>query len=201
MAIRTCFFDMGNVLVFFSHERMVRNVAALAGWSEIRSRTFLIDEGRQWKLERGEMSEDRFHAEFCESVGKTVDQTELLDATADIFELNSSIIPVLQSLRAAGLRLVLLSNTSHAHIRFIERRWTVLQLLHDRVTSYEVGAMKPDDRIFLAALAKAECPSHECFYTDDMAPFIEKAASFGILGHQFTSTESLQAALVELRVL
>jgi hypothetical protein len=53
---------------------------------------------------------------------------------------------------------VLLSNTSITHIEFIERNFPVLGYMHERVTSFSVGAMKPDHRIFNAALKAAGCP-------------------------------------------
>lgn len=201
MPIRTCFFDMGNVLVFFSHQRMVENVARLAGWPPERVRTFLFEDGRQWRLERGELTEDQFHTEFCASVGTHVERSQLLHACADIFELNEPMVPLLQQLRNKGLQLVLLSNTSRTHLEFIERRWSILQLLHHRVVSYEVGAMKPDERIFQAALKAAHGSPQECFYTDDMAPFIARAESLGIRSHQFVSPAALTAALTDLNIL
>lgn len=200
MTIKTCFFDMGNVLVFFSHERMCQNIAELCGWSLPQTKTFLLEEGRQWKLERGDISEEEFHAEFCEATGRTIDIDQLRHAAADIFWLNDSILPVLQGLKNAGIRLLLLSNTSITHIQFIERHFDVLRLMDDRVTSFEARALKPEDRIFEVALSKAQCEPSECFYTDDIEAYIHKGASFGINASIYTTTPLLLTALKELGV-
>ncbi len=200
MPIKTCFFDMGNVLVHFSHERMCRNIATLCGWSEPETKKFLLDEGRQWKLERGEISEEQFHDDFCQATGKALDIDELRLAAADIFWLNESIVPVLHQLKAAGMRLVLLSNTSVTHLKFIERNFSVLELMDDRVTSFEAGALKPEDRIYEIAMSKAMCASDECFYTDDIEAYIRKAATFGIHARLYTTTERLLSSLRELNV-
>ena len=200
MTIKTCFFDMGNVLVFFSHERMCQNIADLCGWSLAKTKTFLLDEGRQWKLERGDISEEEFHAQFCEATGRTLDIDQLRHAAADIFWLNDSIIPVLHGLKNAGIRLVLLSNTSITHIRFIERHFDVLRLMDDRVTSFEARALKPEDQIFEVALSKALCEPSECFYTDDIEAYIRKGTSFGINASIYTTTPLLITALEELGV-
>lgn len=201
MPIKTCFFDMGNVLVNFSHEKMCRNIATLCRWDYERTRSFLLDDGRQWKLERGEISEDQFHAEFCDASGICFDIDSLRHAAADIFWLNESIVPMLHELKAAGQRLVLLSNTSITHLSFIERNYSVLDLMDDRVTSFEAGALKPESRIFEVALEKAQCAAEECFYTDDIAAYIDKAATFGIHARLYTTTESLRQSLNELAVL
>lgn len=192
---------MGNVLVHFSHEKMCQNIATLCGWSEPQTKTFLLDEGRQWKLERGEISEEQFSTDFCEATGKSLNIDELRHAAADIFWLNESIVPVLHQLKAAGMRLVLLSNTSITHLNFIERNFSVLELMDDRVTSFEAGAIKPEDRIYQVALSKAACAPEECFYTDDIEAYVRKAEIFGIHSRLYTTTERLQSDLRELKVL
>ncbi len=201
MPIKTCFLDMGNVLVHFSHETMCQNIADLCGWSHAQTKMFLLDEGLQWQLERGEISEEQFHEEFCRASGRSLDIDQLRHAAADIFWLNDSIVPVIHRLRDAGMRLVLLSNTSVTHLRFIERNFSVLQLMHDRVTSFEAGSLKPEDRIYDVALSKAECEPHECFYTDDIEAYIRKAETFGIHSRVYTTTESLLSSLQDLQVL
>jgi putative hydrolase of the HAD superfamily len=201
MTIKTCFFDMGNVLVHFSHERMCHNIARLCDWTTAQTTTFLLEEGRQWQLERGEISEQQFHDEFCQATGKAIDFDQLRHAAADIFWLNESIVPVLHRLKSAGMRLVLLSNTSVTHLRFIERNFSVLQLMDERVTSFEVGALKPDSKIYEFALSQAQCSPRECFYTDDIEAYVRKAETFGIHSRVFTTTEKLLTSLSELKVL
>ena len=192
---------MGNVLVHFSHEKMCQNIATLCNWSEPETKKFLLDEGRQWKLERGEVTEEQFHDEFCQATGKALDIDELRHAAANIFWLNESIVPVLEQLKAAGMRLVLLSNTSVTHLNFIERNFSVLELMDDRVTSFEAGALKPEDRIFEVAMSKAMCAPDECFYTDDIEAYIRKAETFGIHARLYTTTERLLSSLRELEIL
>ena len=198
MAIKTCFFDMGNVLVHFSHDRMCENIAQVCNWSVSRVRQFLMEEGRQWKLERGEMTEEELCADFSAETDRPINLNAMRHAAADIFWLNESIVPLLQQLRSSGLRLVLLSNTSITHLRFIETHFDVLTYMHDRITSFEVGALKPDPTIFEAALSKAECEPHECFYTDDIQAYIDQARTFGIHAHTYTTTPLLLQAMTAL---
>ena len=192
---------MGNVLVHFSHEKMCQNIATVCGWSEPETKKFLLDEGRQWKLERGEVTEEQFHDEFCQATGRALNIDDLRHAAADIFWLNESIVPVLHQLKAVGMRLVLLSNTSVTHLKFIERNFNVLDLMDDRVTSFEVGALKPEDRIYEVAMSKAMCAPDECFYTDDIEAYILKAETFGIHARLYTTTECLLSSLRELNAL
>ncbi|MBL8811312.1 MAG: HAD family phosphatase [Planctomycetaceae bacterium] len=200
MAIRTCFFDMGNVLVYFSHERMCRNIADLSGMTIEKTREFLFADGRQWKLERGEISEELFCDQLQETSGRLIRLSDLQHAAANIFWLNDSIVPVLQKLKAAGMRLVLLSNTSITHLRFIEERFDILKYMDTKITSFEVGALKPDRPIFEAALKVAQCAPEECFYTDDIAAYITAASEFGINARVYHKTHDLITELQSLGI-
>lgn len=192
---------MGNVLVHFSHDLMCRNLAHVSGLPEDEIRRFLFDHQWQWFMERGERTEADFCSELSRRAGRALSHDSVCHAAADIFQLNAPIVPLLQQLRDAGLRLVLLSNTSITHIEFIERNFPVLSYMHERVTSFSVGAMKPDPRIFHAALETAGCPPEECFYTDDIETYTAHARTLGIHAHTFTTVENLQQALQILKVI
>ena len=189
--IRTFLFDMGNVLAFFSHDRMCEQMGALCGHSREEIQGMLIDSGKQWEFERGQLTPAEFHQWFEESVGQSVDFAELARAGSDIFELNHSIVPVLDTLKSRGHRLVLLSNTCISHFEFIWNTYDVLQRFDDYATSYEAGAIKPEREIFDFALEKIECAPQEAFYTDDIPAYVEIARELGIQAEVFTDTASL----------
>ncbi|MCA9015671.1 MAG: HAD family phosphatase, partial [Planctomycetaceae bacterium] len=133
--IRTFLFDMGNVLAFFSHAKMCEQMGHLCGRSESEIRTLLIESGKQWEYERGQLTPAEFHQWFEREVDQSVDFDALAHAGSDIFELNTSILPVLDSLKAGGYRLVLLSNTCVSHFEFVWNQYDVLQRFDDYVTS------------------------------------------------------------------
>jgi len=200
MAIKTCLFDMGNVLVYFSHQKMYRNVAAVCDVSVADVQELLLDGGLNIKLECGEVSEAEYHADFERTLGKAVDFAALKHAAADIFELNESIVPLLDELKGIGMRLVLLSNTSLTHLRFIQQNFDVLNRFDAMTTSYEVGVLKPELAIYEDALAKAKCEPQHCFYTDDIEDYVNAARELGINAHPYTTTASAREALRQLGV-
>lgn len=198
--IRTFLFDMGNVLVHFSHEQMCRQLGDLCHRSADEIENLLFRTGLQVQLERGVISEGEFQFQFEEAVGQRIDLDELLHAASDIFELNAPILPVLDELKRRGHRLVLLSNTSITHFEFIQRRFDVLNRFDDFVTSFEVGAVKPEPAIYETALKTIGCPPHECFYTDDIDEYVEEARKYGIQAEVFTGVTELLAQLIERKV-
>ena len=193
--IRTFLFDMGNVLVHFSHERMCEQIGSLCGQSGLEIRQLLIHSGRQWDFERGRVTPDEFHDWFETNTGSQVAREDLAVAASDIFTLNTPIVPVLDELKSRGHRLVLLSNTSIFHYEFIRDRFQVLNRFDDFVLSFEVQAIKPEPEIYQAALAKIGCHPSECFYTDDIPQYIESGRQHGLDAEVFTTVDSLKLQL------
>src|SRR5262249_38802723 len=96
---------------------------------------------------------------------------------------------------AARYRLVLLSNTNAIHFPMVCETYPILRHFRYRVLSYEVKSMKPRPAIYRAAIEHARCRPEECFYTDDIAEYVEGARREGIDAVQFQSAEHLQEEL------
>ncbi|HAD61606.1 MAG TPA: HAD family phosphatase [Planctomycetaceae bacterium] len=200
MPIRTCFFDMGNVLVRFSHEKMCENVAAVCRTDLASVTQLLISNELQFQLECGKITEEEFHAAVERELECSVDPSELKVAVSDIFELNESIVPLLEELRALSVRLVLLSNTSVTHLNFIRERFEVLEYFDDLTTSFAAGALKPDSAIYEHALGRADAAPSECFFTDDIEAYVVAARAFGIHAEVYTETSLTRRQLRSLGV-
>jgi glucose-1-phosphatase len=193
--IQTFLFDMGNVLVHFCHERMCRQLAAVCGSQDAEMHKYLFGEGILAEFECGRLSEPQLHRLLEQRYGRTLGLDDLITAGSDIFTLNESIVPVLDSLKTAGYRLVLLSNTSISHLQWVQRQWDVLDRFDHLVTSYQAGATKPHPAIYEAALQAAGCAPSECFYTDDIPAYIDAARRLGIDAEVFTDTPALRQQL------
>lgn len=189
--IQTFLFDMGNVLVRFSHERMCAQIGGLCGKTSAEIRELLFESGLQWDFERGVLSEAEFHRRFEQLVDQDLDIDQLVYAGSNIFDLNDDLVPVIDSLRSQGYRLVLLSNTSISHFEFVARHYSVLDRFDDFVLSYQVGALKPHAAIFDAALKAIRCEPERCFYTDDIADYVAAGRKRGLQAEVFTTTSAL----------
>lgn len=203
--LKTILLDMGNVLVFFCHDRMCRQMGELYRREEAEVRELLLGSGIQSAFERGTIKPHdlwhEFQLRYGEGIEPAVTLEQLERAGSDIFMLNEAMPPLLEELKSLGIRLVLLSNTSISHFEFILREFEVLQYFDDYVTSYEVGAMKPDAAIYEAALAKIDCEPGECFYTDDIELYVESARRFGLHAEPFTDVPRLRQHLRNLGLL
>lgn len=193
--LRTILFDLGNVVLYFSHEKMFHQMGALAGMSGEEIRRLVQEHNVIREFETGRMSRPDVHRLFESWTGKTVDRRRLMRAISNIFTPNESLISLFDQLKKAGLRLVLLSNTNIAHISFVKQRFDVLSRFDQLVLSYEVGAMKPDPPIYEAALKAIGCEPSECFYTDDIVENVERARGFGLQAEVFIDTKTFVSHL------
>jgi len=200
MRIRCIMFDMGRVLVDFSHDRMFAAMGEVCGVSGQQIREWLWDSGLQGRFERGEIDSRAVRDELQRQAGREIDEAELMRAASDIFTLNEPLVEVIERLKRAGYRLVVLSNTCPPHVEWIGRNWDVLERFDALVFSYEVGAMKPAAAIYRVAIEAAGCEAGECFFVDDLPENVDAARALGLLGTVYVGIESLQAALAEAGV-
>ena len=190
------YFDLGNVLVTFSTERMFRQMGDVAGIKPAVVKAVVVEAGLQRKLESGEITSRQFHDTFCERTGAQVDYDTLVEAGSDIFELNLSMLPVVTSLQQGGYRLGVLSNTCEHHWEHCTRRFRIVgEMFSVHALSCRIGAMKPDAAVFRAAAELAGCAAEEIFFVDDLAQHVAGAQAAGFDAVQYTTTAALVAEL------
>ncbi len=105
------YFDLGNVLLSFSHERMCEQMAAVAGVSAELVRRALFeapasDRSIQWRFERGDLNVLAVYDHFCETLGVEPNRDELFAAGRDIFTEIGDSIAIVGELAAAGRRSI-----------------------------------------------------------------------------------------------
>ncbi len=195
---KTLFFDLGNVLLFFSRVRMFEQIGQLLKLPSHVIQKELVENGLGDQYERGDITSQTFHQRLCALAEMPVKFEDLLEATSNIFTPNWSMLPLLDELQRKGHHLLLLSNTIDAHFSYAQRHyWELLRLFDGFILSYEVGAMKPEEAIYRAALTRTSSPASSCFYIDDIPEFIEAAARVDIPGVVFTGFDPLVDTLKE----
>ncbi len=190
--MKTAFFDLGNVLIFFSHEKMCRQLADVLQTSYEKIYDLLFHQHIAKDYELGLIDSEEMYNRLSTSLKRRGDFLTFLQAASNIFEPNEAIYPIIEKLKKNGVRLTLLSNTNEAHFNYAYSHFPILRLFHDRILSYEVNLQKPDPAIFYKALTKA---GSDNFYTDDLLENIQAAKKVGLDSEQFTSTQNLYTQL------
>jgi putative hydrolase of the HAD superfamily len=188
---RAIIFDLGRVLVHFDFERAYRELESICPHAAAEIPRRLAGTGLVERFETGLIEPRDFVAELTQILDLNVTFERFCDLFCAIF--TDILVPdSLVEHLATRYRLVLLSNTNAIHFEMIRRTYPILRHFHALVLSHEVKAMKPQPEIYRAAIEKAGCLPEECFYTDDIAAYIEGAQRMGIDAVQFENAEQLQ---------
>ena len=193
--IKTIFFDLGNVIIPFDFRRAYSRLQPLCNYpvTEIPQRmrgTDLVS-----RFESGLIGPEQFVKEFSAVLELRINYDEFCDLWTSVFLPE----PLIQESLLADLRrryrLMILSNTNPIHFHMIRENYPLLGQFDHCVLSYEVGALKPSEKIFAAAVARADCAASECFFTDDLAVNVEAARQHGLDAVQFLSAAQLEDEL------
>jgi putative hydrolase of the HAD superfamily len=184
-------FDLGKVLIDFDFERGYRALEGLCPHRAPEIRRRLAGSGLVERFETGLIEPRDFVTQLSTVLDLRMEYDHFRRVWSCIF--TEPLIPesMLVNL-AARYRLVLLSNTNAIHFEMLRERLDFLRHFHHLVLSYKVKAMKPRPEIYRAAIAAAGCRPEECFYTDDIARYVEAARRLGIDAVQFESAGQLQ---------
>ena len=190
--VRTIIFDLGDVIVPFDFKRAFARLENLCRYPAADIPVRLRSTDLVTRFESGRIEPKAFVAELCSVLELNLDYASFCNLWSCIF-LPETLIPesFVRSLKER-YRLLLLSNTNAIHFEMIERHYPLLQHLDHYVLSYKVGAMKPSPEIYEAALKEAQCEPEECFFTDDILPYVEGARRHRIDAVQFQSFTQLQ---------
>jgi putative hydrolase of the HAD superfamily len=197
--IRTIISDMGRVILWFDNEVFIRKLAVTATLSEDK-----IKEAAQWNLglltdfDRAAISPRDFFRRVAEAVGSRIGEVEFYEIYNDIFRLNRPALDVLRRQKAAGMTLILLSNTDVLRFGHIRERYPEILIFDDYVLSFELGMVKPEPEIYLEAARRAACRPDECVFIDDMPENVSAAVKLGMAGIVYRPETDLAAELGKL---
>lgn len=194
--IKTVYFDIGNVLIFFSLPKMVEQLSSCTGLHPTAIQKGFFETDMRERYEKGLINTEQLYHFFQEKGEKRFSLSEFRAAFADIFTLNTELLPIVKALKKEKIELILLSNTSPCHFEYIRQSYPVIQLFDQQILSYELGTWKPDLRIFQEALKVTNASPEECFYTDDIPEFVAQARSVGLPAEVFTTAAACKEHLI-----
>jgi len=183
------------VLVPFDFQIGYRQMSEYCGLAPEQVRARLSTDGLVHDFESGLIDEHGFHRCVERLLDTEITYQRFCDIWFSVF-LPQTLIPesMVEAIRRR-YRTVLLSNTNPIHYSMLYEKYPILQHFDGYVLSHEVKAMKPSPLIYAAAIEKAQCLPGECFFTDDVAEYVEGAKKAGIDAVQFENCEQIQREL------
>ena len=195
MKIKALLFDLGKVVVDFNFELGLERLVGNCGLPLEEFKNVLFD--KEWirPYERGEISTAEYHRHLCEAGQLRMDLATFHDSWSSVFLPDLLVPEDLLSELGQLYPLILVSNTNESHVDYIARNYGVFRYFDSKIFSHVVGSLKPDRKIYEAAIAASGHPAETLFFTDDREENIQAAVDIGMRAHQFTTVPLLVEAL------
>lgn len=169
-------FDVGRVLVDFRYDPLFRYLHAHG--AQFTSVDDFAEKVDLRAYECGLISNDEFIDKVCSLLTEKVDRSELISHWVELFEQIDEMLDLAAYLKT-DFGVYLLSNTSALHWDYLKSTYKLDGLGTDLLASFEVGAMKPDQKIFKEAEKRFDLVPDQTLFIDDIEANTEGARACG----------------------
>lgn len=191
--IKVILFDLGRVLVDFDHKRAAERISAFCPKTAIEIYNLFFESQVTVAFEAGKITPENFYLEVKNMLDLKLSYDSFVPIWNDIFFLspkNRSVFRLVNSLRA-HYQTAVLSNINVLHYEYVKKNFPVFGVFDKIFLSFELGAIKPDKKIYEQVIGRLQVSPQEIFYTDDRGELVESAKSLGIRGAVFTNFQQL----------
>ena len=197
MSIKAVFFDLGGVIVRTEFQAPRQQLAERLGMEYEDLNRVVFDSDSGLRASVGEISSEDHWATVIKRLKRPA--SELVTIRDEFFAgdiVDRTLVDYIRSLRGP-FKTGLISNAWGDLRDFIVRE-KFEDAFDEMIISAEVGAMKPEPRIFQIALEKLGVSPNEAVFVDDFLINVEGAEKAGMTGIHFMDPESALKLLKRL---
>ncbi len=194
-------FDLGKVLVDFDYSIAARKIAARSTIPLDGIYDFIGSSDITVKYEVGLVTRREFFEQMRKAIGFHGTFEEFGEFFADIFTPIPPTIELHAELRRHGIPTYIFSNTNDLAIEHIRRNFPFFKNFDGYIYSCEVGAMKPDAKIYEALEKMAGRRGAEILYIDDRPENVAAGCARGWRAILHESPEKSRAAVENVGLL
>ncbi len=197
--IRLIISDFGGVICTFDYRIFCRRLARRIGGDAEEIYAAVYHGELHAAFEQGRLTGPEYHRRVMNLFHADVPYAEFFRMYGDIFTEIPGTCDMLRRLHTR-YPLYLLSDTNEIHFGYVKETVDVVRLFDQCIVSYEVGAMKPEPRIYQEALRRSGLPADACVFIDDRPGNVDGARRVGLHAFQFVSPDQCAADLARLGV-
>jgi len=193
--IRAIIFDLGRVLVNMDSAPLKKKLYVNLNPDEIQEpeRNFLCNP-IMVSFNRGQTSPEEFHRKICNTYRLDMDFETFKALWCDMFWTMDGMEELVGRI-SKKITVGLLSDTDPLHWNYIRTTWPWINHIKKPTLSFEVGVMKPNAAIYLAAAENVQTPPPQCLFIDDLQANVDGARAVGMRAIRFEDAEELTRRL------
>jgi putative hydrolase of the HAD superfamily len=153
------------------------------------------------QFKKGELSENQFWDLTRQEFNLKLSNQEIAQLLAASYSVNQNVVDTVKKVRNLGIKTCICTNNFPTRINALNQKFNFLTDFDVHVFSYEVGAVKPDLKIFQALINQSGRLPSEIIFADDKQTNIDSALSLGINAFQYTDFENFVIELNKSGVL
>jgi putative hydrolase of the HAD superfamily len=153
-------------------------------------------EGDWGEFDRGTVSVPELVQRLSQRTGLSADEVQrVIDAVPAELVPQPGTVALIERLRAAGRRLLFLSNMPIPYADYLEATYPFRHWFDGGIYSSHVKAIKPDPAIFALLQARYALDPQLTLFIDDSPRNVAAARERGWQAHRFVGPEALEAEL------
>ena len=150
------------------------------------------------QFKQGILTEDQFWDLTRQEFGVTLSNQQITNLLADSYSVNQNVVDYVKQVRSQGIKTCICTNNFPTRINALNQKYNFLSDFDVKVFSYDVGATKPDHKIFQALVDQSGFKPQEIFYADDKQVNVDAAKSLGLNAIVYTNFEDFVNSLTSL---
>jgi epoxide hydrolase-like predicted phosphatase len=197
MSIRAVFFDLGGVILRTEYQAPRQHLAEKLGMEYDDLVKVVFDSESGYQASMGTITSDEHWAAVIKKLKRPASELEAIRHeffAGDI--IDRTLVEFLRSLR--GIYKTGLISNAWGDLRSYIVREKFDDAFDHMIISAEVGAVKPEAKIYKIALEQAGVQANEAVFVDDFEVNIEGCEKVGMQGIYFRDSESTLQQLKEL---
>lgn len=196
--IKAVYFDVGGVITSGMFEPSFREGIKKYGMDYTEEMERCRRRFRDM-AEKGEISDDEYWKGFVNEAGLP-GSVEYWKSTFKGHKIIPGVITIVRELKSKGILLGIISNRRREHV-LGDQEMEFYPLFDVVVYSYEIGIIKPDERIYKIALERVNVSAIESLFIDDKEENVRAAQALGMDGIVFQSADQLREELTKRHLL
>jgi len=193
-------FDLGKVLVDFDYSIAARKVAARSTKSLLDLAALFSTSSLIVQYENGVVTRREFFEQVRSAISFQGGLAEFSGYFADIFTEIPPMIALHAELRRRGFKTYIFSNTNDLAIEHVGRNFSFFKNFDGYIYSYEVGAMKPDAKIYAAMEKLCGRTGADIVYLDDRLENVQAGLARGWRAILHETPEQTRAVLENFKL-
>ena len=179
----TYLFDIGNVLLSFDFQPALNSLMGENPAHNAFDKLML----RKDDFESGDLSADEYVLLARDILDYHGPDSHFLDVWNSIFTKIPATFELAKSLKEQGHRLILFSNISPIHANYCKENYHLMSLFDAAAFSYQMKAIKPNDKFFTKAFEKFDIIPKDTIYIDDLPENIATGKRLGLQSFRYDS--------------